>query len=86
MTTLAKALIQATAFLELSGEDVITRDGSVQALEDIAFLLRSASSDELTAIRQALQELATVERAGAPRQDVLKFYDHFLESFGLVEE
>ncbi|MEI9864721.1 MAG: hypothetical protein WDN00_09240 [Limisphaerales bacterium] len=84
MKTLAKALIQSAAFFELSGEDIISLDDSVQALEDIAHTLQSASPEELAAVRDALQELAAEERAGFARADVLRFYEQFLENIGVT--
>ena len=83
MITLAKALIQAAAFLELSGDDVILPDDSVRALESIGYSLQSTSPEELVAIRAALQELTAAEQAGKARADVLRFYGEFMESFGL---
>ena len=84
MKILAEALIQAAAFLELSGEDVVTLDGSVKALEDIAHTLQSASPEELTAIREALHEMTAAERASFARSDVIRFYEQFFESFGVI--
>lgn len=84
MKTLAKALIQAAAFLELSGEDVVTLDGRVKALEDIAQVLRSAEPEEVHAIREALQEMTAAERASYARLNVLEFYEKFLDGFGLT--
>ena len=85
MKTLAKALIQTAAFLELSGDDAVNPDDAVRALEHIAHTLQSASPDELTAVRDALQELAAEERAGFARPDVLRFYEQFFESIGVTE-
>jgi hypothetical protein len=84
MKTLAKALIQTAAFLELSRDDAVSPDDAVRALEDIAHTLQSASPEELAAVRDALQELAAEERAGFARADVLRFYEHFFESIGLT--
>jgi len=84
MKTLAKALIQTAAFLELSGDDVVSPDDAVRALEDIAHTLQSASPEELAAVRDALQELAAEERAGFARADVLRFYEQFFESIGVT--
>ena len=84
MNILAKALIQTAAFLELSGDDAVNPDDAVRALEDIAHTLQSASPDELAAVRDALQELATEERAGFARADVLKFYEQFFERIGVT--
>lgn len=49
MMTLAKAVIEMARFLELSGEDVVSLDGSVTALETLATTLRSASPEEMAA-------------------------------------
>jgi hypothetical protein len=86
MQILAKALIDAAAFLELSGEDIIHLDDAVRALESIGDTLRSASPAELSAIRAALSDLIATERAGTARADLLRFYEHFFESFGLSYE
>jgi hypothetical protein len=63
MKTLAKALIQTAAFLELSDDDVVQPDDAVRTLQNIAHTLHSASPDELAAIRAVLQELTAEERA-----------------------
>jgi hypothetical protein len=86
MTTLAKAVIEMAAFLELSGEDVVSIDGSVTALETLATTLRSASPEEITAIYKSLKDFESAERAGLQRKDVLNFYAHFLEGLGLAGE
>ena len=86
MITLAKALIQAAAFIELSSDDTVNPDDAVRALEDIAATLQSASPDEVAAIRAALQELIAEERASFARADALRFYEHFLESVGLADD
>jgi hypothetical protein len=84
MKTLAKALINAAAFLELSSDDVVNPDGAVKALESIAYTLHSASPEEISVIREALHEMTEVERAGAARADVLEFYEQFLENCGVT--
>jgi hypothetical protein len=83
MQTLAKALIDAAAFLELSGDDVIHPDAAVRALESIGATLQSASPSELSAVRAALSDLIAAERAGLARADRLQFYEQFFEGFGL---
>ncbi len=83
MKTLAKALIGAAAFLELAGDDIVDPDNAIKALEDIAFNLRSATPEELAAIREALKELIADERAGFARTDTLRFYENFMEDSGL---
>ena len=83
---LAKALIEATAFIELSPDEVVDMDAGVKALESIAFTLRSASAEELAVIRRALEQLTTEELAGAARPKVLEFYTRFVDGFGLIRE
>ena len=79
-------MIGAAAFLELSSDDTVNPDDAVKALEDIAATLQSASPDEVTAIRAALQELIAEERASFARADAIGFYEHFLESVGLTDD
>lgn len=85
MKTLAKALIEIAAFVELSGDDVIDPDLAVRALESMANTLHSASPEELVAIRAALSEMIAMERAGWARKDVLRFYERFLEDSGFED-
>lgn len=85
MKTIANALIQSAAFLELCGEDVVSLDDSVRAMEEIGHILKSASPEELAVLRQSLDEMAAEERAGRGRRDVLMFYEQFFDGFGLVE-
>jgi hypothetical protein len=86
MQILAKALIDTAAFLELSGEDVIHPDDAVRALESIGHTLHSATPAELSAISAALSDLIAAEQAGSARADLLGFYEHFFENFGLSYE
>jgi uncharacterized protein YgfB (UPF0149 family) len=86
MKTLAKAMIGAAAFLELSSDGTVNPDDAVRALEDISATLQSASPDEVAAIRVALQELIAEERTSFARTDALRFYEHFLESVGLADD
>jgi hypothetical protein len=86
MKTIAKAMIGAAAFLELSSDDTVNPDDAVRALEDISGTLQSASPDEVAAIRAALQEMIAEERASFARADAIRFYEHFLESVGLADD
>jgi hypothetical protein len=83
MKAIAKALIETAAFLGLAGDDVLSPDQGVRALQSIGNALRLASPEELKVVREALSELATAERLGLARQDVLRFYEDFWEGFGL---
>lgn len=86
MKALARALINAAAFLELSGEDGPDADAVMQALEEIAFNLSYCTTEEKTAVAEVLAEMRASEQESGPRPEVLEFLDTFLASFGLEEE
>ena len=80
MKHLAKAVVDAFAFLELSGDDVVDPDNAVQAMEMLAATLRGCNPKE----RQALSEAASAElarqiAAAAPAETV-EFYENFIEN------
>ena len=79
-------MIGAAAFLELSSDDSVDPDDAVGALEDIAATLQLASADEVAAIRDVCDELIAEEISSLARCDVIRFYENFLESVGLVGE
>ncbi len=85
MDNIARALLNAAAFLEFSLDDIVDPDSAVKALEDIAFALQNASAEEIESIRRA----AAAERearAGIPSYEgTLEFVDNSLQSVGLVE-
>lgn len=82
MKSLAQALVEAVAFLELSGDEVVDPDSAVQAIESISHSLRNASEQERQALldycRSEAQKLATDQK----RRD---FYQQFGEAMGLTE-
>jgi hypothetical protein len=68
----------------------VNREHAVQANHSqllIAGELKTASDDEKAAIRKALDELISEERAGPSglptRSEVLRFYEHFMEYIGI---
>jgi hypothetical protein len=90
MIALARSVIEAARFLELSSDDLVDPDAAGKALESIAHELGSIDESERGALREALDELIGDEQAGrdgsAPRTDVIEFYQSFMENFGLEEE
>ncbi len=86
MHYIATALINAAAFLELSGDDVVHPDDAVRALEDIASSLKGCTPAELDALQNALgvQRAAHAARGASPQ--TLDFFDSFLENYGVTEE
>src|SRR5947207_10212158 len=86
MKALARALINAAAYLELTGEDGIEPESALQALEEIAYNLSYCSDEEKKALADALADMRAAELETGPRPDMLDFLDTFLVSFGLDEE
>jgi hypothetical protein len=88
MKSLASALVEVAAFLELSGDQVVDPDSAVQALESISHSLRNASRDEKQAVldycRDQATKLSSVRDLQAhKRRD---FYRGFGEALGLTDE
>jgi hypothetical protein len=89
MIALARSVIEAARLLELSSDDLIDPDAAVRILEGIALELDRTDDAERTALREALDELIGEEIAGRdgspPRQEVVGFYESFMENFSLEE-
>ena len=86
MQTLAKAIVEVLAFLELSGDDVIDPAVAVKLMESMAATLQEASEEERDAIiGAAMFELNRQSAADAP-EEVLDFYEHLGADLGLEEE
>jgi hypothetical protein len=86
MKALARALINAAAFLELSDDRDLNPELAVQALEEIALHLSECGDEEKKALAEVLAEMRTNELETGPRPEVLEFLDNFLVSFGLADE
>jgi len=85
MNTLARALINAAAFLELSGEKALDPGAAEQALEEIAYTLGHCTQEGKATLAEVLAEMRAAELESGPRPEVLEFLDTFLTSFGLEE-
>ena len=86
MKALARALINASAYLELADETQADPELALQALEEIAYNLSYATEDEKTALTEVLAELRAAELDNQTRPEMLEFLDTFLVSFGLADE
>lgn len=86
MKTLARALINAAAFLELSDDEAVNPDAALAALEEIAYNLSHCTPEEKNAVVEVLAEMRASERESGPRPEVLEFLDNFPASFGLEDE
>ena len=85
MKHLARALVRAVAFLELSPDEVVNADAAIAAMDAVADLLVGCSDDERTALEEVLMEELNAAAAAEAPDEVLDFYEHFLEDFGLEE-
>jgi hypothetical protein len=80
MNHLAKAVVDAFAFLELSGDDTVDPDDAVRAMEMLTAELRECGPAERQALAKAASdELAAQTAAGAPAE-TLEFYETFVEN------
>ena len=86
MKHLARALVDALAFLELSGDDVIDPDTAVKAMEMISATLQDASDEEVDALAQAAMDALNAQSANDATEEVLDFYENLLVDLGLEEE
>ena len=84
MKSLARALINAAAYLDLADESQVDPDFAMQALEEIAYNLSYASEDEKKAVSEALADMRAAELDSQTRPEMLDFLDTFLVSFGLA--
>ena len=86
MHTLAKALLDTLAYLELSPDDVVDRETALKAMDTIAAALQSATEEEREALATvAMSELNRRSAEDAP-EEILDFYEHILADLGLEEE
>ena len=86
MKALARALVNAAAYLELTGEDGVDPESALQALEEIAYNLSYCTAEEKKVLAEVLADMRAAELQNGPRPEMLDFLDTFLTSFGLAGE
>ena len=88
MKSLAQAVVESAAFLELSGDGVVDPDAAVQAQEAIASALDEASEEEKKELLSYCRECAARISTSASPADLKRrdFYLGFGEAFGITEE
>jgi hypothetical protein len=79
MQRLAKAVVDAFAFLELSGDSEIDPDTAVKAMEMLTYDLRKCSPEERAALAQAAGAEYKAQKAAGASRRTLKFYKDFTE-------
>lgn len=85
MRALANAVVEALSILELAPDDLIPPDTAADIMESIVTQLRSASEEELQEIRAAVHERFRAQSEADAPEEVIDFYENFLEIFGLEE-
>jgi len=84
-TTWMKLVVDSCAFLELSGDDVVSPDAAVAQLEAIAFTLKEElTAEERREFVNYIEELATQERAGGRDEARTTFLAQLPEALGLI--
>ncbi len=77
MQHLAKAVVDAFGFLELSGDTEIDPDAAVKAMEMLTADLRACTPEEQAALMQAARAEYQAQRAAGASRKVLKYYKDF---------
>jgi hypothetical protein len=77
MKSIADALVYAAAYISLrkSGDD----DADVEALESIAFMLRSATHAELDALAAAAERAISDEKGHPRREEFVRAHASWME-------
>lgn len=86
MDALAKAVVDAFAFLELSDEETIDPDSAMEAMEMLTADLQQCTDAEKAALKKALDAEYKAQKAGKTSKKVLQFYKNFFANYGLEEE
>jgi uncharacterized protein YpuA (DUF1002 family) len=85
MKTLARAVVQALAFLEFADDEKVNSDAAIDLMDSIGETLQQSTEEERETLREVVMA-AYNERnaAGAPEEEI-DFYEHFMQDFGLDE-
>jgi hypothetical protein len=85
MDALAKAVVDAFAFLELSDDETIDPDSAVEAIEMLTHDLQKCTDAEKAALKKALDAEYMAQKFRKAPANILKFYKDFFENTGLDE-
>jgi hypothetical protein len=86
MDALAKAVVDAFAFLELSDDETIDPDAASEAMEMLAYDLQKCTDAEKAALKKALDAEYKAKKARKASKKVLTFYKDFFSNTGLDDE
>lgn len=85
MKALARAIINAVAYLDLSSEEGLSEETALQCLDEISYNLSYCNNEERQALAEVLNEMREAEIEQGPRIEVLEFLDSFLSSLSEEE-
>lgn len=86
MESLAKAVVCAFAFLELSGDDVVDPDSAVSAMESMSAELQTCTDEEKAALRKVIVAELHAQQARSADGSVIEFYRDLMLSIGLEDD
>jgi predicted RNA-binding protein with EMAP domain len=88
MKALARAILNLSAFLELSSDDIVDPDSALQALEQLSNDLKQATPGELEYLKAAIrQEIVEIGDERTPEQQHrIEFFLDFMENLGLNKQ
>ena len=78
MKHLARAVVEAFTFLELSDNDQVDVDEAVRAMEMLSATLGDCSPEELTALRTAAAEALHKAKQADANLDTIYFLENFM--------
>jgi hypothetical protein len=85
MDALARAVVAAMAFLELSDDQDVDPDCALGAMESICYELQSCTDAEKAALKKALAAELQAWQAQNAKENVIEFYRDFMVNTGLEQ-
>ena len=82
---LAAALLHSIAFLELSGEETIDEDWSVEAMEHVGYYLDQLPAQRKEHLGKEVAKIAAYAKKKKWGKDAVEFFRDFMENFALDE-
>jgi hypothetical protein len=82
MQSLAKAIVDMAAFIEISDDSTVDPDAAVEALESLSVTLSNANPLEISAIKAAISERLAFAKSPAEKE----FFRGFLSNLGLTDK
>lgn len=81
MDALAKAVVNALAFLELSTDDEVAPDAAAEAMNRILDQLDRCTPEERSAIESAVMDAYNAANESEAPEEMIDFYENFMDTF-----